>query len=96
MKAGSTISAPRTEGLTIKPKTIRTLSTDNLLLIDKGITFHVNIIRSAERIRIQTGVLSHSQYYRIVDASRQYKKPVRYFTYASASKGAMQVMKADQ
>ena len=58
--------------------------------------FNINIIRSAERIWIQANALSHSQYYRIVDAARQYKKPVRYFTYASASKGAMQVMMTDQ
>ena len=70
------------------------LFTDSRLLIDKGITFHVNVIRSAERTRIQMGVLSHSQYYWIIDASRQYKKSV--FTDANDSKGAMQVMKADQ
>ena len=33
--------------------------------------------------------------FRAVDAARQYKKPVRYFTCASAAGGVAQLMKAD-
>ena len=77
-------------------KAIRPMLTGSVRFIDKDLNFNVNIIRKAEMVWIQPNALSHSQYYRIVDAARQYKKPVRYFTYASASKGAMQVMKADQ
>lgn len=69
---------------------------ENLLLIGRGITIQVNIIRSAEKIRIHANALSHSHYCRIVGAARQYKKPIRYFTCASDCKGTLLVMKADR
>ncbi len=77
-------------------KAIRPRLTGNARFMDKDLTFNVNVIRNAEVIWIQPNAMSHSQYYRIVDAARQYKKPVRYFSYASAAKGAMQVLEADQ
>ncbi len=76
-------------------KAIRPMLSGNIRFIDKDINFNVNIIRNTEIVWIQTNALSHSQYNRIVDAARLYKKTVRYFTYASASKGALQVLKAD-
>ena len=77
-------------------KAIRPMLSGNIRFVDKDINFNVNIICNTEMVWIQANALSHSQYYRIVDAARQYKKPVRYFTYASAAKGAVQVMKADR
>lgn len=77
-------------------KAIRPMLSGNIRFMDKDINFNVNVIRNADTVWIQPNAMSHSQYYRIVDAARQYKKPVRYFTYASAAKSAMQVLKADQ
>lgn len=77
-------------------KAIRPMLSGNIRFMDKDINFNVNVIRNAEIVWIQSNAMSHSQYYRIVDVARQYKKPVRYFTYASAAKSALQVLKADQ
>ena len=43
----------------------------------------------------QRNVLLHTQYHRIPDIARQYRKPVRCFTQAGAFKGAVQVMEND-
>lgn len=77
-------------------KAIRPMLSGNIRFLDKDINFNVNVIRNADIVWIQSNAMSHSQYYRIVDAARQYKKPVRYFTYASTAKSALQVLKADQ
>ncbi len=77
-------------------KAIRPMLTGNIRFIDRDLVFDAHVVRNAEMIWIQPNAISHSQYYRIVDAARQYKKPVRYFAYASASKGAEQVMEADK
>ena len=76
-------------------KTIRPMLTGNIRFVDRDLVFNVNLVRNADVIWIQPNAMSHSQYYRVVDAARQHGKPVRYFTYASAAKGAMQLMEAD-
>lgn len=77
-------------------KVIRPLLKGNVRFIDKDLfTFDPAIIRSADVVWIQPNAMSHTQYYRIIDTARQYKKPVRYFTHASAFKGAVQVMEND-
>ena len=68
----------------------------HLRFIDRDLVFDAHVIRNADIIWIQPNAISHSQYYRIVDAARQYRKPIRYFTYASAAKGAEQVTEADK
>ena len=75
-------------------KVIRPMLTGNIRFMDREV-FNTSVIRNADVIWIQPNALSHSQYYRIVDAARQDRKPVRYFTYASAAKGAVQLMEAD-
>ena len=76
-------------------KAIRPMLTGNIRFVDKDLVFNVNLVRNADVIWIQPNAMSHSQYYRVVDAARQHGKPVRYFTYASAAKGAIQLMEAD-
>ena len=77
-------------------KVIRPMLTGKIRFLDKDLNFDVNIIRNADIVWVQTNAISHTQYYRITDATRQYKKPVRYFTHASARKGALQVVNADR
>lgn len=76
-------------------KAIRPLLTGNVRFVGKELNFDEGIVRRADMIWIQTNALSHKQYYRIIDAARQCRKPVRYFTHASAVKSAEQVMAAD-
>ena len=77
-------------------KAIKPLLTGCIRFIDKNKGFDNAIIRHADIVWIQPNALSHSQYYTIIDAVRQLKKPVRYFTYASALKCARQLCLADQ
>ena len=77
-------------------KAIREMLTGDIRFIAKDLVFDMNIIRNAEVIWIQTNALSHSQFYRIADAARQYHIPIRYFSWASAEKDAMQVIEADK
>ena len=77
-------------------KAIREMLTGDIRFIAKDLVFDMNIIRNAEVIWIQPNALSHSQFYRIADAARQYHTPIRYFSWASAEKGAMQVIEADK
>ncbi len=77
-------------------KVIKPLLRGSVRFIDKDLyTFDPAIIRSADVVWIQPNAMSHTQYYRVLDIARQYKKPVRYFTHASAYKGAVQVMDND-
>ncbi len=77
-------------------KAIRPMLTGNIRFVDKDMVFDSDIIRHADILWIQTNALSHKQYYRIIAAARQYQKPVRYFTYASAVKCAVQLMEEDR
>ena len=77
-------------------KAIKPMLTGNVRFISKELTFDTTIIRHAEVIWVQTNAMSHTQYYRVVDTARLYKKPVRYFTNASAEKCAIQVLENDQ
>ena len=69
--------------------------TGNVRFIDKDLIFDTGIIRHADIIWIQTNALSHSQYGRITDTARIFKKPIRYFTNASATICAEQLMEED-
>ena len=76
-------------------KAIKPMLTGNVRFIDKDLIFDTGIIRHADMIWIQTNALSHSQYGRITDTARIFKKPIRYFSNASAAKCAEQLMDAD-
>ena len=76
-------------------KAIKPMLGGNVRFIDKDLVFDTGIIRHADIIWIQTNALSHSQYGRITDTARIFKKPIRYFSNASAAKCAEQLMDAD-
>ena len=76
-------------------KAIKPMLTGNVRFIDKDLIFDTGIIRHVDMIWIQTNALSHSQYGRITDTARIFKKPIRYFTNASATICAEQLMEED-
>ena len=77
-------------------KAIKHMLTGNIRFLEKNLNFDINVVRNADIVWVQTNAISHTLYYRITDAARQYRKPVRYFTHASAMKGALQVVNADR
>lgn len=52
-------------------------------------------IKGAEMVWLQTNYMSHKAFYKIIDIVRSKNIPLRYFTSASAAKGAEQVAAAD-
>lgn len=52
-------------------------------------------IKGAEMVWLQTNYMSHKAFYKIIDIVRSKNIPLRYFTSASATKGAEQVVAAD-
>ncbi len=76
-------------------KAIKKLLTGNIRFVSKDYVFDTSIIRHVDVVWIQHNAISHKQYYRIADTARLYKIPIRYFLYASARKGASQLMEYD-
>lgn len=68
----------------------------NVRFIDRTMQPNAELIRRADVVWIQTNSLSHSYYYKIIDEVRKHHVPVRYFSYASATKCAEQVVEEDQ
>lgn len=83
-------------GHTTWAKGIRSILTGNVRFIDKDLVFDTGIIRHADVIWIQPNALAHKMYYRIIDTARTYNKAVRYFTFASWSKCAEQIVDGDR
>lgn len=78
-------------------KILRPMLRGNIKFIAKeDLAFDVRVVRNADIIWIQHNAISHSMFYNLVDAARQYGKPVRYFGFASAEKCARQLAAADQ
>lgn len=69
--------------------------TGKVRFIERGYTFDTAIIRSSDVIWIQPNAMAHTMYYRIIEHARRLKKPVRYFTNASAALCAQQVAEGD-
>ena len=63
--------------------------------IDRDMVPNADLIRRADIVWIQANALSHSYYYKILDETRKYNIPVRYFSYASALKCAEQLAQQD-
>lgn len=59
--------------------------------VDRNMIPNEDLIRHADMIWIQPNALCHAYYYKIGDAVRKHKIPLRYFSYASATKCAEQV-----
>ena len=53
---------------------------------------NIELIRHAEEIWIQTNCISHSTFYRIVNAAGENKKRIHYYKYQSAQKCAEQIV----
>ncbi len=68
----------------------------NVRFVDvDNIAFNPDIVRNADIVWIQNNFMSHSQFYNVVNVARQYSIQIRYFTYSSAEKSALQVVEAD-
>lgn len=77
-------------------KVFKPLFKGNIRFVEAGAyNFDPVIIRNCEVVWIQNNAIPHSQYYKVVNTARQYRKPVRYFRYASAIKSAMQLVESD-
>ncbi|MDO4733590.1 MAG: hypothetical protein Q4B50_08790, partial [Bacillota bacterium] len=68
----------------------------NVRFIDRTMQPNAELIRRADIVWIQTNSLSHSYYYKIIDEVRKHHVPLRYFSYASATKCAEQVAEEDR
>ena len=77
-------------------KAIKPMLQGNIRYVGKELVFDTGMIRKADVLWIQANAMSHKMYYRIIDAARMQKKTVRYFTYASAVKCAMQIIDTDK
>ena len=77
-------------------KAIKPMLEGNVKYVGKDLVFDTGMIRKADVLWIQANAMSHKMYYRIIDAARMQKKPVRYFTYASAAKCAKQIVESDK
>lgn len=74
----------------IKPKL------PDVRFIDRTMLPNSDMIRRADVIWIQTNALSHAFFYKIIDEVRKHNVPLRYFSYASATKCAEQLAKYDE
>lgn len=77
-------------------KTFRKLIPDAKYIDVDNYTFSPEIIRNADVVWVQNNYISHSQYGRVLDITRQYGIQLRYFTYSSAEKSAEQLAEEDQ
>ena len=57
---------------------------------------HPELIRNQDQIWIQPNAMAHKDFYRLINSIRLYHIPVRYFSYASARKCAIQLVESDQ
>jgi len=77
-------------------KPMKEFLTGDVRFIDRDmVAFDTDVIRNAEVIWIQTNAISHKMYYKIMDAVRKWRIPVKYFLYASARKCAEQIVLED-
>ena len=67
----------------------------NVRFIHKDVIPNVDLIKNSDIIWIQPNSLAHAYYYTIIDIVRTHNIPVRYFSYASASKCAEQLVLED-
>ena len=73
----------------IKPKL------PDVRFVDRTVIPNAQLIRNSDVIWIQTNALSHAYYYKIIEEIRKYDIPLRYFSYASATKCAEQIVQQD-
>lgn len=68
----------------------------NAKFIGNTVMFSIDLIKNAEIVWIQTNSISHSSYYKIMDAVRLYNVPCHYFRYSSPIKCVEQFIKIDE
>ena len=68
----------------------------NVRFVDREVVPNSNLIRNSDVIWIQTNALCHPHFYKIVDESKKYNIPIRYFSYASPIKCAEQLVLEDR
>ena len=68
----------------------------NVRFVDREVVPNSNLIRNSDVIWIQTNALCHLHFYKIVDESKKYNIPIRYFSYASPIKCAEQLVLEDR
>lgn len=73
----------------IKPKL------PNVRFVDRNMVPNQDLIRHADMIWIQSNALCHAFFYKIIDEARRYNIPVRYFSFASATKCAEQIVQEE-
>lgn len=73
----------------IKPKL------PSVRFIDRDMLPNAEMIRKADVVWIQSNAISHAFFYRIIDEVRKHNVPLRYFSYASATKCAEQIVQED-
>ena len=76
-------------------KAFKPLIKGNVRYVEAGANFDPVIIKNSDFVWIQNNAIPHSQYYKVVNSARQYRKPVRYLRYASAVKCAEQLAESD-
>ena len=76
-------------------KAFKPLIKGEIRYIEAGAAFDSGIIKNCDVVWIQNNAIPHSQYYKVINNARQYRKPVRYFRYASAVKCANQLIESD-
>ena len=75
-------------------KAIRPMLPD-VTFIPRGQKPNPELIRNQDQIWIQANAMAHKDFYRLINAIRLYHIPVRYFSFASARKCAIQLAEAD-
>jgi len=68
----------------------------NVNFVGREVNPSAEMIRHADMVWIQANALAHKRYYKIIDIVRVNDIPVRYFSYASAEKCAMQLAASDE
>lgn len=76
-------------------KAIRPMLPD-VTFIPRGQKPNPELIRNQDQIWIQPNAMAHKDFYRLINSIRLYHIPVRYFSYASARKCAIQLVESDQ
>lgn len=77
-------------------KVLKPMFKGDIKFIVKEMKIDVSLVKYADVIWIQCNAIPHRSYYSIVNTARKLGKPIRYFTYASATKCAEQIVENDK
>lgn len=77
-------------------KAIKPMLTGNIRFIDRSMQPNADLIRHASVVWLQSNSIGHHAYYAIMNIVRAHNIPMRYFTFASAEKCALQLAEADR